>query len=115
MTISAKTPENVTIRVGGHAISKTGKITVKVIEVLEDSRCPVNVTCVWAGNAKIKISLKKGRKAARTFELNSTLTPKTILFEGYEVSFVDLTPRPGEMVKAVAFPKVVTVSITKAK
>ncbi|MFH1764671.1 MAG: hypothetical protein ABIF09_10810 [Gemmatimonadota bacterium] len=29
-------------------------------EVLEDSRCPVDVTCVWAGNAKVVIGIAAG-------------------------------------------------------
>ena len=35
----------------------TGKAGIKVafVELVEDARCPADVQCVWAGNAKIKI------------------------------------------------------------
>lgn len=36
-------------------LSKT-KISFEA--VLEDSRCPKNVTCIWAGQAKIKVRVK---------------------------------------------------------
>lgn len=33
------------------------KTLVVFLDVLEDSRCPINVTCVWAGNGKFKFEL----------------------------------------------------------
>lgn len=33
--------------------------TVKFAEVLSDSRCPENVTCVWAGEAEIRLEIHK--------------------------------------------------------
>ncbi|MBK8302411.1 MAG: hypothetical protein WBC19_12780 [Pyrinomonadaceae bacterium] len=115
MATLAKDPETFSVQIGEQKVTTTGKITVKFIEVLEDSRCPPHVTCIWAGNAKIKISVKKGRKAAKTFELNSGLDPKTIVFEGYDITFVDLRMIPGEEVKVRAFPKTVTLAISKHK
>ena len=108
----ASDPETLAINIGQHKTSVRGKINVKVVAVVEDSRCPVNVNCVWAGNAKIKITLAKGKKAAKTFDLNSTLDPQFIVFEGYDIRFVDLTPRPGE---TGAPGKCATISITKHK
>ncbi len=110
---NAAEPETLVVNVGQQKTSVRGKIKVKVVEVAEDSRCPVGTTCVWAGNAKIKITLAKGKKAAKTFELNSTLDPRVIVFEGYDIRFVDLSPRPGEQVKRRAFDPCVTFSITK--
>jgi hypothetical protein len=31
---------------------------ITFIEVLEDSRCPKNVTCIWAGQAKVRLSVQ---------------------------------------------------------
>lgn len=115
MATLAKEPETFSVELCEQKVTTTGKITVKFLEVLEDSRCPPHVTCIWAGNAKIKISVKKGRRAAKTFELNSTLDPKTIVFEGYDITFVDLRMIPGEQVKVREFPKTVTLAISKHK
>jgi len=66
---------------------------IKFLEVLDDSRCPVGTTCIWAGNAKVKIQVFAGRRAA-TFELNSTVSPRTVTIGGYEIKLDSLEPRP---------------------
>jgi len=90
----AKHDDSVTLQVGRQ--KTVGKITVKFVAVDSDSRCPINVSCVWAGNARVKISVRKGKRHANDLELNSNLAPKVITFEGYDIAFVDLTPKPGE-------------------
>lgn len=115
MATLAKDPETFNVRIGQHKATTAGKITVKFIEVLEDSRCPPNVTCIWAGNAKVKISVRKGRKAAKTFELNSGLDPKTLVFEGYDISFVDLSKIPNDDSKLQLVYNTLTLSVSKHK
>lgn len=39
-------------------------------EVLSDSRCPIGVNCIWAGEAKVVISVYKDKK----FVMEETLT-----------------------------------------
>jgi hypothetical protein len=112
MSIFAAKSDTVTVESGQSKISSLGKIKVKFISVEEDSRCPEGTNCVWAGNAKVKITLAKGRKQARTFELNSTNAPKVVTFEGYDISFVDLTPHR-TMSKVMVRVQSLTVSITK--
>ena len=34
---------------------------VTPLEVLEDSRCPENVQCIWAGNATVDLQLRSGK------------------------------------------------------
>lgn len=109
----ASEPEELVVQAGQQKMTTRGKITVSFVEVVNDSRCPPDVNCVWAGNAQIKITLAKGRKAAKSFELNSALQPDCLLFEGYEIRLADLTPRPGEKVKHRVLPTTATFSITK--
>ncbi len=71
----------------------SNKITVEFVKVLEDSRCPVGVDCVWAGNAKLEVRISKG-KISKTFEMNTALDPKTITFQGYKIELVNLNPAP---------------------
>ena len=73
-----------------HATKK--RITVKFLEVLEDSRCPEGVDCVWAGNAKIKLELSKKGEPAKVVELNTGMGDKSVVFGGYEIYLVDLLP-----------------------
>ncbi len=76
------------------AAIKTDKLTIEFVSVLEDSRCPVGVDCVWAGNAKVQIKISKGKAAAQIFELNTGLEPKIITFQGYRIELVSLNPVP---------------------
>lgn len=34
-----------------------GGLTVTPLEVLEDSRCPANVDCVWAGQVRLRVNV----------------------------------------------------------
>lgn len=38
----------------GETITR-GTVAITLAEILEDSRCPSDVTCVWAGRAKVKV------------------------------------------------------------
>ena len=69
---------------------------IKFVEMVDDSRCPVDTTCVWAGNAKVRIEVSQpGRRGlTQTFELNSNTSPKSVKFNDYEIKLVDLTPHP---------------------
>jgi hypothetical protein len=37
-----------------------GDIRITPLEIMEDSRCPLGVTCVWAGTVKLKVRLSNG-------------------------------------------------------
>ncbi|MEP6788891.1 MAG: hypothetical protein ABJB40_10700 [Acidobacteriota bacterium] len=94
---SAARAESVSLYVGQQKSVDGGQITISFLSVVDDSRCPVNVQCVWAGNAKIKIAIAQGRSQSQTFELNSALDPRVINAFGYEIGFGDLTRKPAGM------------------
>lgn len=112
--VSTVRAENVSLMVGQRKTVDHGKLTVKFVSVVEDSRCPINAKCIWAGNAKIKISIKKGRHAARIFELNSTLNPKSVEIEGYKITYQDVKPWPGEKPSGHAVKRA-TISVTRIR
>lgn len=89
------------------------KLTIKFISVVEDSRCPEGVKCVWAGNAKVQLKLKKKNGAWETFELNTNLEKREIKVSGYAIKIVELTPTPKANVKINRNGYVATFSITK--
>ena len=62
--------------------------------VLEDSRCPVDVTCVWEGNAKVEIGIAAGMGPTHALVLNSTLEPRSVVWSGIRVTLLELTPAP---------------------
>jgi hypothetical protein len=62
--------------------------------VLEDSRCPEGVDCIWSGNAKIKVRSSKQKQTPATAELNTDVGSKSSSYSNYEISLVALKPRP---------------------
>ncbi|WP_067457386.1 hypothetical protein [Actinomadura macra] len=70
-----------------------GGLTVRFDGVKDDSRCPVNVTCVWAGDATVMVSVTsgEGRPAARELHVTAPAA-KTTAVSGYVVGLVGLAP-----------------------
>ena len=67
---------------------------IKFQEVVEDSRCPIDVDCVWEGNAKIILTITQ-----KDYILNSTLEPTEIYFSGkegiqYRIKLISVSPYP---------------------
>lgn len=74
------------------------KLAVKFVELVEDSRCPADTQCIWAGNAKIKIRVSKnGRSHALTLDTNGP--NQSVTSEGYSIKLVGLTPVPRSNVR----------------
>lgn len=93
---AAQTEETISFRSGQQKQAGRGKLNIRFISVLEDSRCPVRAVCVWAGNAKVRIDVSIRHRQKKTIELNTGLDPRTVEFEGYQFKLVSVTPRPGE-------------------
>lgn len=63
-------------------------VKVNPTELIEDSRCPANANCVWAGTVKVRATLESGLGTAnQIFELNQTITT-----EAEEVTLVNVEP-----------------------
>jgi hypothetical protein len=90
-------------------------LRIKFIDMIEDSRCPTDTQCIWAGNAKITIGLSSGGRSAKQFELNSNLKPKSIVFSGYEIKLVKLTPVPRSNIRIRKDGYVVTLSVVRKR
>jgi hypothetical protein len=60
--------------------------------VLTDSRCPIGVTCFWAGEAKVRFKIEKYNCKPVVVDL-STGVLDTVINE-YKISFFDLLPHP---------------------
>lgn len=47
--------------VGLGETARLGRVTVRPIEVVEDSRCPRDVLCVWAGRLRLRAAISRVR------------------------------------------------------
>ncbi|QQS32420.1 MAG: hypothetical protein IPM50_12245 [Acidobacteriota bacterium] len=102
------------IAAGTSAYVKGARLTIKFVEVVEDSRCPRDVNCIWEGNAKVKLLVSKGRKRSQEVELNSGVEPTTVSVFGYDLSLKDLTPYPDTSNPSSDMPKAL-ISVKAAK
>ena len=74
-----------TIHVGSLALEFTAALA-------EESRCPLNATCVWAGNARILVTATLGRTTG-VLELNTYPNYQVRAnFEGYLIELRRLQP-----------------------
>lgn len=53
---------------------------IKVVEVLEDSRCPENVICAWAGRVRVKMLWLRSGGREEAFEV--TLRERSPIADG---------------------------------
>jgi len=71
-------------------------ITVVFKEVIEDSRCPKNVTCAWEGRAKVLVGIttNSGEEIEKTITFSNRFPVSGGVFEGKTLRFLSLTPYP---------------------
>lgn len=71
-----------------------GDVILKFVSVIEDSRCPEGVNCVWAGNAKIEVLITDKRGNSKKSIINTTTGPLGDQHNGYAIYLNSLTPHP---------------------
>jgi hypothetical protein len=69
------------------------ELSITFDAVNEDSRCPSDVQCVWAGNAAIRLTLAVA-DATEEVVVNSTVEPNQVSFASYTIGYRDLSPYP---------------------
>lgn len=68
-------------------------VRVTLTAVSEDSRCPTDVVCVWAGNAALQIVLRTGSGTTNGV-LNTSRQDEPVRAGGFELRVRDLRPQP---------------------
>ena len=86
--------EEFKLGVGKSAAVRGEGLEIEFVAVAEDSRCPRGVDCIWEGNAKVRLKLKKAGGAPAEIELNTNLEPRRSAAHGYEVRLTNLAPYP---------------------
>jgi hypothetical protein len=86
------------VKVGQVVTLDGGSLRVRFERVASDSRCPVDVDCVWAGNAEVVVEVggRRGR-GKQTLTLNTDAggqVPSEAKYGRYTVKLVNLSPQP---------------------
>jgi hypothetical protein len=93
VTVNAQSAQPVSVRINNQKSVMRDRLRIKFVAV-EDSRCPRDANCVWAGNAKVTIRVTNRRGQSRTFDLNTNLQGKSARFDGYEITLGAVSPYP---------------------
>ena len=72
-------------------------ISVYFKSIDQDSRCPIDVVCVWAGEVTVTLEVTVGGNT-ETLSVKNTdpATEITVMGEHFQVRVVDVRPYPGE-------------------
>ena len=85
--------DTVSIKSGQRKSVRNGEFTIKFVSVTEDSRCPVDANCIWAGNAKVQVKIT-GARGSKTMVMNTNAGPTGDQFDGWAIYLTELTPAP---------------------
>lgn len=81
--------DEIVLKFGQQIIFDRDKNAVHFKDVVEDSRCPSNLVCIWAGNGKVRLQVNNS-----DIELNTYTEPMKMAVGNIKVQLVDLTPYP---------------------
>jgi hypothetical protein len=92
--VSAEPGASFTLVPGQTAAIKGTDTRITFRQVREDSRCPVDVTCVWEGDAKIELIISRNGTADETKIVSITPPNNEIRTGNLRIRFVSLAPVP---------------------
>jgi hypothetical protein len=85
------------LRHGQEVRLREGLLRLTFVQVMEDSRCPVDVTCVWEGNARIRVGAAVGMGPSDPIELNTAQEPHAVEWQDVRIILQEVQPeRQGE-------------------
>jgi len=113
--IRVRMGQEFSLKVGQQAEVDGGRFRVRFGAVQNDSRCPVDVTCVWAGNAEVMIEAQAKRNRA-SLKLNTQggdRFPNAGTLQRYTVELISLQPQPRQSRANAVKQYMVTLVIRK--
>lgn len=83
--------------------------------VTEDSRCPTNVNCVWAGNAVVRLATRVAGATRGPLELHTTTVDKRQApVDGYRIQLIRLTPARTEGTPLTQDQYIATLTVVRS-
>ncbi len=114
---TARVGREFNIKVGRVVTLDGGNLRVRLVRVASDSRCPVDVDCVWAGNAEVLFEVGgRGWRTRTTLRLNTNASPERpgeSRYGRYTLKLVGLAPQPRSTRKIPAGRYTATLLVSK--
>ena len=67
-------------------------LVIKFKAVVEDSRCPVNAVCTWAGNGQTELEVLDIDGQQKMVILNTSDDPKAVILKAHKLNLIALRP-----------------------
>lgn len=85
-----------TLAIGETAVLPNTGLSVRFDAILEDSRCPKSVTCVWAGQVIAVLTVQEAEQNTAELQISpdSPTTAKQASYGAYTVEITAVTPYP---------------------
>lgn len=119
--VTQKDAEIIYFSEGENKFLKEQQMNVTFKRISEDSRCPKDVNCIWAGVAVAQVEVMGTTTRPMTLSLASTDNKaknysQSATFNGYTISLVDVQPYPNaaEGAKALNGKYKIGITIKKA-
>lgn len=111
--VAAQKTETLIVKRGHQKRAAKSDITIKFISVTEDSRCPTDTNCVWAGNATIEVLISDKHGGSKKAVMNTTRGQLGDQYNGWAIYLSGLTPMPkgGKAIEQKSY--VATFTITR--
>lgn len=94
-----------------------GALRVRFVRMSSDSRCPVDVDCVWAGNAEVLLEVGGSRwRGKKSLRLNTNASPERPgegRYGRYTLKLTGLAPQPRSRRKIEPGQYTATLLVTK--
>ena len=88
---TASLNQDIQLAPGDQAVFSQQGLTVEFVRIVEDSRCPTDTTCVWAGEVKVQLSIRNN--AAQAVQHEVTAGQHATVGE-FRVIVVQVQPEP---------------------
>jgi hypothetical protein len=104
------------LKIGQTTTVKSENITVKLLEVTGDSRCPSDVVCIWAGQVSLVVNATKNGENLGDVTLtlgfsNPDLSVKNV--GGYYIKVIAVNPYPVSTHKIEQSEYIATLVVSK--
>ena len=109
-TVALGTPFE--LKVGQTAVVPGG-LSIRFDEVASDSRCPIDAICVWAGEARVAMTLSEGSGPKVKREWRTNPTNFAVSYDDYSIQLGELRPYPQGMGQTPQGDYVATLTVIK--
>lgn len=107
--------EEFTLRVAESIRIAGTDLRLTLDRIVEDSRCPTGVNCVWEGDATVRVTLQIAQADPGTLDLHTDASnQREAASRGYRVRLITLAPWPREGTRISSDQYVATLVVLRS-